>query len=179
MPWLGSNLPLRGTLVNLCIFQESDITEDYLRWLNDAEVTRFSNQRFRHHDRVSCERYLASFQESDNLFLSVRRCDDGCAIGTMTVYCSPHHGTADVGILIGERTIWGKGFGQDAWSTVMRWLSSHKMVRKVTAGTLACNSGMIRLMERSGMTLEAVRKHQEIVAGEAVDLLYYAKFHAD
>ena len=46
----------------------------------------------------------------------------------------------------------------------------------MTAGTLACNLGMRRLMERSGMQLEAVRREQEIVEGRAEDLLYYARF---
>jgi RimJ/RimL family protein N-acetyltransferase len=176
---LGSALPLHGDLVDLCLFRDVDITEVYLSWLNDPEVTRFSNQRFRRHDRACCERYLASFQGSDNLLLSIRRRDSGQAIGTMTLYYSPHHGTADVGILIGERTMWGNGYGQDAWNTVIQWLVAHESVRKITAGTLACNHGMVRVMERSGMALEAIRKNQEIVAGEAVDILYYAKFHAD
>jgi len=174
---LANALPLHGDKVDLCPFGSSDITDTYIGWLNDPAVTQFSNQRFLKHDHDSCMRYLATFVDSNNLFLSVRRRDNGQAIGTMTVYFAPHHGTADVGILIGERTVWGMGYGQDAWSTVVDWLSCHEAIRKVTAGTLASNQGMIALMERSGMELEAVRKNQEIVAGKPVDLLYYAKWH--
>lgn len=175
---LVSGLPLHGKKVDLFPFEYNDITDTYIRWLNDPVVTQFSNQRFVKHDRDSCVRYLAAFDNSSNLFLSIRSRENGCSIGTMTVYYSPYHGTADVGLLIGERTIWGRGYGQDAWKTVVDWLSSHDAVRKVTAGTLTCNKAMIALMERSGMELEAVRKNQEIVAGQAVDLLYYAKWHA-
>jgi len=169
--------PLRGEKVEIYPFRIEDITDSYLGWLNDPEVLQYSNQRFHVHDRDSCTRYLASFEKSHNLFLSVRRRDNGCAIGTMTVYFSPHHGTADVGIMIGERAVWGKGYGQDAWNTVIEWLLSHEAIRKVTAGTLACNYGMLKLMERSGMTLEAVRNKQELVAGEPIDILYYLKWH--
>ena len=178
LPELANALPLHGDIVDLCRFGSSDITDAYICWLNDPEVTQFSNQRFLKHDHDSSMRYLATFYNSDNLFLSVRRSDNGQAIGTMTVYFSPRNGTADVGILIGERTVWGMGYGQDAWSTVVDWLSCHEAIRKVTAGTLASNQGMITLMERSGMELEAVRKNQEIVAGKPVDILYYAKWHA-
>lgn len=176
-PMLAGALPLHGKKVDLYPFESTDITDTYIAWLNDPEVTRFSNQRFLKHDYESCKRYLATFVNSDNLFLSVRLRENGQAIGTMTVYFAPHHGTADVGILIGERTIWGMGYGQDAWSTAVDWLSSHEAIRKITAGTLASNQGMITLMERSGLELESVRKNHEIVAGKPVDVLYYAKFH--
>ena len=177
-PTLANALPLHGDKVDLFPFVTSDVTDTYIGWLNDPEVTQFSNQRFLKHDHDSCMKYLATFFNSNNLFLSVRRRDYGQAIGTMTVYFSAHHGTADVGILIGERTVWGMGYGQDAWSTVIGWLSCHRAIRKVTAGTVAGNHGMITLIERSGMELEAVRKNQEIVEGKPADLLYYAKWHA-
>lgn len=168
--------PLDGKKVRLTRFTATDITDNYIGWLNDPVVTRFSNQRFLCHDRTSSERYLASFDGTPNLFVSVRRLDDGRAIGTMTAYISPHHGTADVGILIGDRSAWGSGFGQDAWDTLTNWLASHPGIRKVTAGTLACNAPMIRLAERSGMELEGRRSGQELVDGEPVDILYFAHF---
>lgn len=168
---------IHGAKVSLLHFVQADITDRYLGWLNDLQVVRFSNQRFRKHDMASSQSYLASFDGTDNLFLSVRRADTGVAIGTLTVYVARHHGTADVGILIGDTTVWGQGSGQDAWDTILNWLLQHANVRKITAGTLACNHGMIKLMERSGMSLEAIRKDQEIMEGRRVDVLYYAKFN--
>src|SRR4051794_38821663 len=96
-------------------FTSSDIDETYVGWLNDPEVVRFSNQRFRRHDRQSCARYLDSFAETPNLFMSMRRRVDDAAIGTMTAYISEPHSTADVGIMVGDKATWGKGYGQDAW----------------------------------------------------------------
>jgi RimJ/RimL family protein N-acetyltransferase len=167
---------LCGRLVRLRPFTPADITDDYLRWLNDPAVMRFSNQRFLSHDRASSLRYLASFAGTDNLLLSVRRRDSDQAIGTLTAYVSRHHGTADVGILIGETTVWGHGYGQSAWDTLTDWLLGDARVRKLTAGTLASNTGMLKLLERSGMKLEAVRKAQEIVDGRPEDVLYFARF---
>ncbi len=169
---------LKGEKVLLRPFTASDINATYIGWLNDTEVVRFSNQRFLKHNRDSCSRYLASFEGTDNLFISVRRLSDDSPVGTMTAYVSRHHGTVDVGILIGDKTVWGMGYGQDAWNTLTNWLLKRGDIRKLTAGTLACNYGMIKLMERSGMHQEATRREQEIVDGQAVDILYYAKFHS-
>ena len=177
---------LQGSKVLLKRFTESDIDEAYIGWLNDAEVVRFSNQRFLRHDRESSMRYLATFEDTDNLFISIRSLSDdrpvgtqiGTQIGTMTAYVSKHHGTVDVGIMIGDKSVWGSGYGQDAWNTFTDWLLARGDIRKLTAGTLACNHGMIKLMERSGMEYEATRKAQEIVDSQEEDILYYAKFSA-
>ena len=80
----GSSFTLSGERLYLCPFTEADITADYIRWLNDPEVVRFSNQRFRHHDERSCLAYLRSFADSDNMFLAVHLSGDKRLIGTMT-----------------------------------------------------------------------------------------------
>ncbi|EAT59816.1 GNAT family N-acetyltransferase [Chlorobium ferrooxidans] len=167
---------LCGEKVLLRLFTPADINEVYIGWLNDPEVVRYSNQRFHRHDAESSRRYLATFSDTDNLFMSIHALSDNRQIGTMTAYRFRHHGTVDVGIMIGDRSVWGKGYGQDAWNTFTGWLLSQKEIRKLTAGTSALNYGMIKLMERSGMTFEAVRKAQEIFDGQAADILYYAKF---
>ncbi|MEM7689136.1 MAG: GNAT family N-acetyltransferase [Pseudomonadota bacterium] len=173
---LGAFTRLEGDKVSLRPFGPGDITEAYIGWLGDPEVTRFSNQRFRTHTRESCEAYLATFTGSPNLFLSVRDAASDEAIGTMTAYANPHHGTCDVGILIGARETWGGGYGQEAWNLLTRWLLSEGGVRKVTAGCLAANAAMVRVMERSGMQPDGVRKAQELVDGAPVDIVHYATF---
>lgn len=167
---------ITGERLYLCPFTESDITADYIRWLNDPEVVRFSNQRFRRHDEKICLDYLRTFADSDNLFLAVRLADDKRLIGTMTAYVSSQHGTADMGLLIGECGLWGRGFGLEAWNLLLNHLLRARRLRKITAGTLRCNLGMTRIMERSGMHMEAVRSQQELVDGEPQDVLHFAKF---
>jgi RimJ/RimL family protein N-acetyltransferase len=153
-----------------------DIDAAYVAWLNDPLITRFSNQRFRSHTAQSSTAYFRSFEGSDNLFLSVRRAGTDEAIGTMTAYIARPHATADIGILIGERAAWGRGIGQEAWELLSNWLLAEGGIRKLTAGAVACNVGMVRVMERSGMHREAVRRAQEIVEGHAQDVVYYARF---
>jgi len=167
---------LQGKKVILRKFTEPDIDDIYIGWLNDPDVVRFSNQRFLRHNGKSSLQYLASFESTDNLFISVCLLPDEKPVGTMTAYVSKPHATVDVGILLGDKSVWGLGVGQDAWDTLINWLLEHDDIRKVTAGTLACNHGMLRIMERSGMHCEAIRKKQEIVNTRAVDILYYAKF---
>jgi ribosomal-protein-alanine N-acetyltransferase len=170
---------LQGDKVLLRTFRSDDLSSAYLGWLNDPDVVRYSNQRFRRHDAASCAAYLAAFESSDNLFLAIVGTVETRVIGTMTAYRSRHHGTADVGIMIGDRSLGGRGYGLEAWMLLTDWLLGAGGARKVTCGTLACNSAMRKIAERSGMRLEATRQAQEIVDGELQDILYYARFRCD
>jgi len=169
-------LELSGEKVRLRPFGSGDITAEYLGWLSDAEVTRFSNQRFRTHSHESCEAYLASFAGTRNLFVSVRDGASDTAIGTMTAYRNLNHGTCDVGIMIGNRDYWGGGYGQEAWNLLTAWLIDVAGVRKLTAGCLAANGAMITLMERSAMRPDGARKGQELIDGKPADIVHYARF---
>lgn len=190
---------LAGRRVRLRPFTAGDLTDAYVGWLNDPEVVRYSNQRFVRHTRESCERYFAGFAGSANLFVSLRMAPsmgptrteghagivevaggaagpDEVAVGTMTAYRSLPHGTADVGILLGDRAVWGRGIGLEAWQLLTDWLLTTPGLRKVTAGTLACNRAMLSVAERSGMAREGVRRAQELVDGEPTDIVHFARF---
>lgn len=163
-----------GRLVTLCYFSDSNITSEYIGWLNDQKVVKFSNQRFRLHNAQTCQSYLNSFKNTDNMFLAIYQ--DANFVGTMTAYVSTIHKTADMGIMIGDAQSWGKGIGQDAWMTLMRHLFERCGIRKVTGGTLKCNAAMVRIMLKSGMKPDGVRVAHELVDGEPQDVLHFAKF---
>lgn len=173
---------LRGLLdldsLSLRPFEPRDITDDYLGWLSDPNVMRFSNQRFRSHTENSCFDYFASFSGSSNHFLAISDRDDGVLFGTMTIYHNVFHGTADIGIMIGK-SFWGRGFGAVAFCAVVQVLENSGVIRKITAGAVSLNLGMVRIMEKAGMYHEATRQAQELVEGEPMDVVYYAKFCHD
>jgi len=169
-------IEISGQLVLLRSFTFENITDEYIGWLNDPLVVRYSNQRFITHNISTCEHYLSSFDGSDHRFLSICDLITKKPIGTATVYVARHHATADAGIMIGHHEFRGKGYGQDAWNALIYWLLGAGGLRKVTAGALACNYPMVQLMKRSGMHLEAVRCRQEIVEYHEEDLVLYAKF---
>jgi RimJ/RimL family protein N-acetyltransferase len=108
--------------------------------------------------------------------MSIRLRDGGAAVGTATAYVSVPHGTVDIGILVGERKLWGQGIGLDAFQTFVNWWLDQPCIRKVTAGTLEVNVGMVNLALKAGFQREATRRAQELVDGIPVDMHYFARF---
>lgn len=173
---IRNQLPLNSNLVSLRMFAKDDITEQYIRWLNDKEVVKYSNQRFINHTAESCINFYDSFNGSQSLFVAIEDVLSGDMIGTLTIHCNEYHDTADVGIMLGDKTTWGKGYAKQAWCLVVNLLSDVINIRKVTAGTLECNLAMIGLMKASNMKPDGTRTAQELVDGQSMDIVYYAKF---
>ena len=158
-------------------FSEKHLTPCYIGWLNDPEVMCYSEQRHRSHTLESCRQYWQSFADTPHYFWAVTVVDPNIGhIGNMNTYIDKSNSVADVGILIGDRSIWGRGYGLEAWVAVCNYLLHEVRIRKVTAGTQAINKGMLRLMERAGMVADGRRIRQCMVDGMEVDIIHAALF---
>ena len=158
-------------------FEERHITSQYINWLNDHEVMQYSEQRHKRHTRKSCLTYLKSFDESPHfLWAIIVRDNKWGHIGNINAYVNEFNGIADIGILIGEKDVWGLGYGSEAWNAICDFLLRQRKIRKVTAGALTVNKGMIRLMMKAGMQPDGLRKRHFLYKGEESDLTHMALF---
>jgi RimJ/RimL family protein N-acetyltransferase len=147
-------------------------------WLNDPEVVRYSEQRHRIHTIESCREYWRSFVGTPHHFWAILVSGSQLGhIGNINAYVDEKNRLADVGILIGEKTAWGQGYGLEAWIAVCMHLLNEQGVRKVTAGTSAANKGMLRIMEKSGMVADGRRVRQYIFEGKETDIIHMALFN--
>lgn len=163
-------------------FGEQHLTDRYVGWLNDPNVVRYSEQRFATHTIESCRAYWASFRDTPHYFWAIELSEGdipGKHIGNINAYLETRHGLADLGILIGDREIWGKGYGTEAWVAVCDWLFNNAGVRKITAGTLACNHGMRSIMSHAGMVDDGQHFRHYLFEGEEMDVIYRAVFAKD
>lgn len=145
-----------------------------VRWLNDPIVTKFSEQRHLLHSRDSQLQYISDMGATNNHFWEVRLADE-TPIGTMTAYMDYINRVADVGILIGNTSFWGNGYGKEAWSAVVEWLVNER-VRKIEAGCMEPNRAMTKIFLSSKMKIEAVRKGHFLLNGKSVDMILAGRF---
>ena len=150
---LNLDHPLITPRLRLRPFHAADISASYLSWLNDPEVTRFSNQRFKQHTAESSAAYLESFAGNGNSFLLIEQLMDLRPIGTVTVYRDNRHLTADIGLMVGDRQCWGQGYGRESWQWMLEYLLVEERTRKVTGGTVRTNRA-IRSWKNQECTLK-------------------------
>lgn len=138
-------------------FEESDISEMYLSWLNNKDHVKFSSQKLQSHSQESALRYLAKFKNSENLFLSISW--KSTPIGTSTFYFSPNSSSLDIGILIDPKFA-GLGHGKKIWGSLLEIAKSFPEVKTITAGTHVENQAMLKIFASHGM-----REHVNRLAG--------------
>lgn len=163
--------------LRLISFAEEYLTLRYVGWLNDPEVVHYSEQRHKVHTLESCRNYWLSFSGTPHYFWAVVAVDETLGhIGNINAYVDPDNGLADVGILIGEKRCWRSGYGLEAWRAVCDYLLNEEGVRKVTAGTLADNAGMLKIMGQTGMVEDGRRQRHYLFEGREVDVVHGALF---
>jgi ribosomal-protein-alanine N-acetyltransferase len=168
------------TRLRIAPFAAEHLTARYVGWLNDPDVARFSEQRHSLHTLESCRHYWRSFEGTPHYFWAIVAQDSALGhIGNINAYVDALNQVADVGILIGERSAWGNGYGSEAWQAVCNYLLGEGGMRKVTAGTLAVNIGMRKVMERTRMVPDGCRARQCLFEGREVDVVYMARFREE
>ena len=173
-------LMLRTSRCIIKPFSEEFLSERYVSWLNDADVVRYSEQRFRNHDLASCRKYMESFTATPHHLWAIISRDASLGhVGNVNAYVNQHSGVADMGILIGEKRVWRTGLGTEVWLAVCRHLLLEAKMRKITAGTLSSNVGMLGIMQNVGMRADGRRIKQAVHEGKEVDWIYGSLFRED
>lgn len=160
-------------------FRSCHVSAEYVAWLNDKHLMRYSEQRHREHSLATCTVYADSFTGSPHYFWRILTdTAKPLHIGNINAYVDRINSVADIGILIGNPAAQGKGYGYEAWMGITRFLLNEQKLRKLTAGTMSVNKPMLRIMEKAGMIPDGVRKRQYLCEGEEVDIIHMALFNS-
>jgi len=154
--------------------------ERQVDWLNDKQVVKYSEQRHHQHTWDTQWKYLCSFDHVSSHIWEISHDYAGrhgrydYPIGTITVYRDLVNKAADIGLMIGNREVWGSGYGCEAWEAVMGFLFADN-VQKIEAGTVSGNDAMLKIMLKSGMVPEGIRRNRIIIDGTPRDVLLMGK----
>ena len=175
------NMPtLESDRLFLTPFADKHLSEDYVSWLNDPLVTRYSEQRHKTHSLESCRAFVNTMRDNNQYFWAIELKEhQNPHIGNVSGYVDRNNQICELSILLGNAGLHNKGLGLEAWSCAQDWLLSQPDIRKTHAGTMACNTGMLKVFERSGMRVEGRKRDHFLYENGAVDLIYAGKFKTD
>jgi RimJ/RimL family protein N-acetyltransferase len=173
-------VPLLGEFIELRMLDINNATSRYLSWLSDPEVIKFLELRFSlpASTKDLAEFILAMNESEDTLMLGIFRSADLMHIGNIKLGpINKHHGTGDLGFLIGERSEWGKGNASAAIELMVNYAFSALGLAKVTAGCYSCNEGSRKALLKGGFVEEGLRSAQYLVEGNRQDGVLLGKIN--
>lgn len=115
-----------------------DDLEQYTRWINDIEVTRYLGQAARCYSLESERKVLESLVSDGYNFAIVLK-DEERLIGNASIFdIQQIHQRAEIGLFIGEAKDRGKGYGQEIVKLLVdygfRYLNLNNIMLKVFSG---------------------------------------------
>ena len=164
---------LTGPRVRLRALCAADVDGPYLAWFNDGEVSRLNSHHVFPYTRDAALRWVAALPDRrDALVLAIEL--DGRHVGNISLQDIDAVGrSAELAIVVGDRTVWGKGIGLEAAQVLVAHGFSALNLHRIGCGTVAANVGMRRIAERLGMTQEGVRREAVWTDGGYHDVIEF------
>lgn len=150
---------LEGKLVRLRAIEPEDRARA-AAWLGDPEVTRYLTYSYPSSDGDWLEEpWTNSFSTGVRLAIETK---DGEHIGAVNLHrVHPEDRKAGLGIVIGAKEHWGRGYGGDAVLTMVRFAFREMNLNRVWLTVLEDHAAAIACYRRCGFQEEA-RLRQEV-----------------
>lgn len=167
----GKNIFLRSMKI-------SDATQEYVNWLNDPEVNQYLESRFVKSTIKSVRDYIQKvIHNSDNIiFLVIVLKNTNKHIGNIKLVIDQRHKFGDIGIIIGDKNSWGKGYASEAIHLLTKFSFNTLKLHKLIAGAYNNNIGSINVFIKNGFIIEGVQKNQFLSGNKYVDGVLLARF---
>lgn len=155
-----------GSSVILRPLEHSDLNERYLAWLNDPEVTRYTETGTFPSTAEDLETYYRDVNRSkSDVILAIVDKGSERHIGNVKLG-SIHwiHRSAIFGILIGEKEFWHKGLGLEATRLMVEYGFERLNLHRVDLGVFAEHEAAVRCYKKVGFKVEG-RMREDLYQG--------------
>ena len=164
----------RGELVRLASESPEVMAKSFMRWDSDTECYRLASGDPAY---VWSEKKIKEFIEKDAekneshaIRFSVRTLADDKLIGNVSLWVNSWtHSEAWVGILIGERDYWSKGFGTDAMRLIVQYGFTEINLRRISLSLNSYNPRALKSYEKVGFKMEGAMRGEMLREGQRSD----------
>ena len=148
---------------------QEDVTDEYLAWLNDVEVLRYRSPKAFPSTMESQRAYIAGIGARGDLMLAICVRENRRHIGNIALNSIQFvHRSAELGMMIGAKDVWGKGYAKEAISAVTTHAFANMGLERLWAESP--NPAFNAAVRKLGWTKEGTRREAFLLDGVFVDL---------
>jgi len=164
---------IHGNQVRLRALEPEDL-RDYHRWLNDPEVVRYL-KLYAPLSMPDEEAWYEEVRDDPSQMVFAIESEAGQHIGNLSLmHLNWKDRSAELGIVIGDKSQWGKGYAQDAIQTLLAFAFGEMNLNRVYLRVFADHEPAINAYRKCGFVEEG-RLREEIYAdGRYHDMLVMA-----
>jgi RimJ/RimL family protein N-acetyltransferase len=151
--------------------QEHDL-HCLLRWRNNPAVNRYLTGLYRTREDITAW-YERITSDGNTLMRGIAY--NGMLVGYSVVEgVDPVLRKCEVGVVIGEPHLWGKGLGKYVAQHLLQYCFAHLHLHRVLAVIARGNTRSERLFQHLGFTHEGTLRDATMIDGKFTDLLCYS-----
>lgn len=147
---------LKGTRITLRPLKLSDASI-FVRWLKDKEVTKFLTW----HSSVALEAekkwIKTQLKKVDEIFWAIEN-EENKLVGNCAIRLKPHDKVANLGIIIGEKEEWGKGYAGEVIELIGNFVFKKLKYQRLELSLDMENKKAFKAYRKSGFKLEGRRR---------------------
>ena len=165
----------QGTQVRLTAFTKDDLPT-MARWYQDAEFLRLYDSRPAHpRSETELGQWLEELRKDKNTFVfAIRLLEGQDLIGYLEIDgIDWQHGVCGMGLGIGDRANWGKGYGSEATKLALEFAFNELNMHRVQVTVFSYNTQSNILIEKMGFRKEGVFRERLWRDGQRHDMLLY------
>jgi len=151
-----------GKSLYLRPLEKSDIDEAYIGWVNDIKVTQNMVTGAFPNNMEKLEAYYHSMTtSSSHVILAIADKKTNKHIGNIALNgINWIDRIANLGIMIGDKSYWGKGYGTEATKLMVSYAFNRLNLHKLWLGVYAGHKAAIRIYEKAGFVEEGCLKQE-------------------
>lgn len=168
-------MKLNGERIFLRPLTQEEVTSTYVDWLNDSEINQYLESRWAIHTLESTQTFVQEMNDSQEnhlfgIFLPGNAETEPRHIGNIKIgNINPYHRYAELGLIIGDKTTWGLGYGADAIRLATQYAFEDLELNKLTAGMYAPNRGSYKAFLKAGWNQVGTYTRHRQCNGDFVD----------
>ena len=170
---------IKGSAIHLKRLTTEDVSAEYVSWLNDQAVNKYLECRFIEHTVQSVKKYINSLnrEDSDELIFGIYRNLDSKHIGNIKIGpINRHHQHAAIGLVIGDKSSWGNGYGSKAIRLISDYAFKELELESLYAGCYEQNIGSYKAFLKAGWEVTGkIKAHWKDSHGERLDEILMSK----
>lgn len=155
---------IRSKTIYLREISIEDAKDPYLSWLNDSEINMYLESRFSDWSKENLYSYIKELSSNDNeILFAICSVETDIHIGNIKIGpINWNHKFADIGIIVGDKSQWGKGIAAEAIKSICHFGFDELKLNKLTAGCYEINIGSMKAFNKVGFSEEGRLKKKFI-----------------
>jgi RimJ/RimL family protein N-acetyltransferase len=150
-----------------------DDVDNFVTWLNDEEVRQYLSMTSPFNKTREKEFVDGLYKDDNNIILGIVLKENDNLVGNIGLHkISRTHRNAELGIFIGDKSCWSKGYGTEALKLVIKYGFNQLNLHRIYLDVFDFNTRAMRTYEKAGFKKEGIYREHYYRNGKYCDVFF-------